>query len=382
MLFSLLAATSTPAGGTIYQFLHDHGLSDGTAHTVQALSVGPLRIAVVLVVAFFLTRLVPRTTSRLVRSLQLRAPARLTSVRATERAGTVGLVLGSIFRTIVWVIAFLTILGIIGINLGPFVATATVIGAAVGFGAQSLVKDFLSGLLIVIEDQYGVGDTITTNDLTGTVEGLNLRTTRVRVVDGTVWYIANGEIRKVGNSSEGFSQAVVDVVVPPGTDLSRVVALAREEAAAFGADEEWQGKILESPNVLGVQGVAADGVTIRVVAKTAVGDNAPVARALRGRITERLRREGVAWVSGAADHGGEETPGDEAAAGAGAGAAPGGAGAIGAGADGAGAGGAAGEAGAIGAAGAAGAGRAGAEEAPAEAPATVSAAEAPRSGHA
>ncbi len=308
MLFSLLAATSTPAGGTIYQFLHDHGLSDGTAHTIQALSVGPLRIAVVVVTAFFVTRLVPRATSRLVRSLQLRAPARLTSVRASERAGTVGVVLGSIFRTIVWVIAFLTILGIIGINLGPFVATATVIGAAVGFGAQSLVKDFLSGMLIVIEDQYGVGDTITTNDLTGTVEGLNLRTTRVRVVDGTVWYIANGEIRKVGNSSEGFSQAVVDVVVPPGTDLSRVVELATEEAARFGADKDWQGKILEPPSVLGVQGVAADGVTIRVVVKTAVGDNAPVARALRARITERLRREGVAWVSGAADHGGEEGP--------------------------------------------------------------------------
>jgi small-conductance mechanosensitive channel len=303
----LSAAVASSSGGTIYQFLIDHGVSDGTAHTVQSLSIGPLRIAVVVITAYFLTRMVPRGTRRLVRSLQLRAPARLTSARASERAGTVGTVLGSIFRTIVWVIAGLTMLGILGINLGPFVATATVIGAAVGFGAQSLVKDFLSGLLIVVEDQYGVGDTITTNDITGTVEGLNLRTTRVRTVEGTVWYIANGEIRKVGNGSEGFTQAVVDIVVPPGTDLSRVEELAAEEAAAFGADEEWQGKVLEPPQVLGVQGVAADGVTIRVVAKTAVGTNAPVARALRASIVERLRREGVAWEAAGAPHDG--TPG-------------------------------------------------------------------------
>ncbi|MDQ6614302.1 MAG: mechanosensitive ion channel family protein [Actinomycetota bacterium] len=300
----LSAATPSPTGGTVYQFLVDHGVGTSTAHTVQSLSVGPLRIMVVLLTAVFVTRMVPRATRRLVRSLQLRAPARLTSVRASERAGTVGAVLESIFRTIVWIIAFLTILGIVGINLGPFVATATVIGAAVGFGAQSLVKDFLSGLLILIEDQYGVGDTITTNDITGIVEGVNLRTTRVRTVEGTVWYVANGEIRKVGNSSEGYSQAIVDVVVPPGTDVSRVEELAKEEAAEFAAEEEWQGKFLEAPAVLGVQGVAADGITIRVVAKTAVGNNAPVARELRARVIERLRREGVAWDGAApADQG-------------------------------------------------------------------------------
>src|ERR1700738_265090 len=105
----LFAATTSPIGGTVYQFLVDHGVSDGTAHTVQTLSIGPLRIAVVVLSAYFVTRMVPRATSRLVRSLQLRAPARLTSARASERATTVGTVLGSIFRTIVWTIAFLTI---------------------------------------------------------------------------------------------------------------------------------------------------------------------------------------------------------------------------------------------------------------------------------
>lgn len=294
-----------PGVGTVYQFLRDLGASDGTAHTVQSLSIGPLRIAVVLILAYLLTRMVPRGSRRLVQSLQLRGPTVLTSARARDRAGTVGAVLTSIFRTIVWVVALLTILGIIGINLGPFVATATVIGAAVGFGAQSLVKDFLSGLLIVVEDQYGVGDTITTGDITGVVESLNLRTTRVRSIDGTVWYVANGEIRKVGNSSEEYGQAVVDIVVPPGTDLNRAQALAEDEASAFATDPAWEGKILASPRVLGVQGIAADGVTMRVTAKTPVGDNPGVARALRARITERLRREGVAWPAPAAGAAGE-----------------------------------------------------------------------------
>ncbi|MDP9075433.1 MAG: mechanosensitive ion channel family protein, partial [Actinomycetota bacterium] len=213
----------TRTGGTIHQMLNSLGGGDVAANAV--------RIVAVFGVAFLVTRLVPRACRRLVRALQLHGPTRLTSPRADNRATTVGAVLASIFRAIVWVIAFLTALGSVGINLGPFVATATVIGAAVGFGAQSLVKDFLSGLLILLEDQYGVGDSITVADVTGTVEGVNLRTTRVRSQDGVVWFIANGEIRKVGNSSEGYNQAVVDVVVPVGTDLARAEQLAGEEAA-------------------------------------------------------------------------------------------------------------------------------------------------------
>jgi len=274
-------------GGTFQELVNRLGGSNTVANL--------LRILLVLVLAFATTRLMPRLSRRLVRSLQLHAPLRLTSPRAEGRAATIGAVLASIFRVLVWMIAFLTVLGIININLGPFVATATVIGAAVGFGAQSLVKDFLSGILILIEDQYGVGDSITVGDTTGTVEGLSLRTTRVRGLDGMVWYIANGEIRKVGNSSEGYNQAVVDIVVPPGTDLARAEQLASEEAAALASEDGWKDSVLEPPAVLGVQAVAADGVTLRVVAKTAAGEHFRVARELRTRILERFRREGVAW---------------------------------------------------------------------------------------
>jgi len=277
----------------------------GGSNTVANL----LRILVVVTIAFVVTRLMPRLSRRLVKSLQLHAPLRLTSPRAEGRAATVGAVLASIFRVIVWLVAFLTILGIVRINLAPFVATATVIGAAVGFGAQSLVKDFLSGILILLEDQYGVGDSITVMDVTGTVEGLNLRTTRVRGLDGMVWFVANGDIRKVGNSSEGYNQAVVDIVVPPGTDLVRAEQLAEEEATALAAEEGWSTAILEPPAVLGVQAVAADGVTLRVIAKTSAGDHFRVARELRSRILERFRREGVAWSPTAANDGTEPPPG-------------------------------------------------------------------------
>jgi small-conductance mechanosensitive channel len=205
--------------------------------------------------------------------------------------------LASVFRAIVWSIAFLTILGVVRINLAPFVATATVVGAAVGFGAQSLVKDFLSGLLIVIEDQYGVGDSVTLGDTSGTVEGVSLRTTRIRAFDGVVWYVPNGEIRKVGNSSEGYNQAVVDIDVPAGTDLTRVAEIATAEASAMVSEPEWQEVILEPPVYWGVQEQTHESVTVRIVARTKAGEHLRTARAMRSRLVERLRREGVAWAT-------------------------------------------------------------------------------------
>jgi moderate conductance mechanosensitive channel len=291
-----LLALCPPGGGSIHELACRLGAGDSLAKSAQDLLAGPLRIVLVLVTAFVVTRFVPRMARRLVRSLEIRTPLRRTSLVAANRAATIASVLASVFRAIVWALACLTILGVVRINLAPFVATATVIGAAVGFGAQSLVKDFLSGLLIVIEDQYGVGDSVTIGDTSGTVEGVSLRTTRVRALDGVVWYIPNGEIRKVGNSSEGYNQAVVDVVVPAGTDVDRASELAGEEANAMAADPGWRDVILEPPAVWGVQDQTHDAVTIRLVARTEVGEHLRTARAMRTRIIERLRREGVAWA--------------------------------------------------------------------------------------
>jgi moderate conductance mechanosensitive channel len=284
-----------PSVGSIHDLARRVGLNESLATAAQNFLPGPLRILIIILVAFLVTRVVPRACRRLVRSLQLRTPLRRATVRADNRASTVAGVLASVFRAIVWGIAFLTVLGAVGINLAPFVATATVIGAAVGFGAQSLVKDFLSGLLIVIEDQYGVGDSVTIGDTSGTVEGVSLRTTRVRSLDGLVWFIPNGEIRKVGNSSEGYNQAIVDIAVPPGTDLTRAGELAEGEACAIAAESQWRDVILEPPAFWGVQEQTHEAVTIRIVTRTKAGEHARVAREMRTRITERLRRDGVAW---------------------------------------------------------------------------------------
>jgi small conductance mechanosensitive channel len=294
MTAGVLAATST-SGGSIAELFRRLGASDSLAHTAQVLLIGPVRVLIVLALAFAVTRLVPRFARRVARGLQLRSPVRLPSPRADGRTATIAAVMASVFRVVVWVVALLTILGIFGINLGPFVATATVIGATVGFGAQTLVRDFLSGVLIVAEDQYGVGDSITVADTTGTVEGLNLRTTKVRSLDGVVWYIPNGDIRKVGNNSDTYNQAVVDTLVPTGTDLVTAGELIEDEARTVAAEPAWHDVLLGEPVFWGAVSQTADGVTLRLVVRTRAGQALRTGRALRERFVERLRREGVAW---------------------------------------------------------------------------------------
>jgi small conductance mechanosensitive channel len=294
MTTGVLAAATT-SGGSIADLFRRFGASDSLAHTAQVLLIGPVRVIIVLALAFALTRLVPRLARRLARGLQLRSPVRLPSPRADGRTATIASVMASIFRVVVWVVAVLSILGIFGVNLAPFVATATVIGATVGFGAQALVRDFLSGVLILAEDQYGVGDSITVADTSGTVEGLNLRTTRVRSLDGVVWYIPNGEIRKVGNSSDAYNQAVVDTLVPPGTDLVRAGEVMEDEARTVVADPAWRDVVLAEPVFLGAVSQGTDGVTLRLVVRTQAGQGLRTGRALRERITQRLLQEGVAW---------------------------------------------------------------------------------------
>lgn len=294
-------ATTSPAAandhGLIHQLLVDWGVSSNTAHTAQQWTAGPLKVVVILAIAFFLTRLESRLSRRIATGLRLVSPVRPGTPRGTARAKTIAGVVSAILRTIIWVVAWLTIFGELGLHLTPFVATATVIGAAVGFGAQTLVKDFLSGLLILAEDQYGVGDNIVVGTTTGTVEGVTLRVTRIRSVDGVVWYVPNGDIRTVGNNSEGDSQALVEVVVPLGTDLVAAGRVAEDEARSLSADPAWAALIVGEPTFAGVADVDADGVTLRLMARTAPGVHLRVARELRLRILEGLRRNGLAWTA-------------------------------------------------------------------------------------
>ncbi len=287
--------------GVIYHALCGLGVSPSRAHSVEVYAVGPLRILLVVVLAFLLSRLVRGLSRRLVKSLRLVSPLVRATPRGEDRARTLAGVFSSLFRAVIWIVALLTILGELNINLTPFVATATVIGAAVGFGAQTLVKDFLSGVLILAEDQYGVGDSIVVGAgpaaTTGTVEGVNLRTTRLRGLDGVVWYVPNGDIRTVGNNTENDSQALVDIVVPHGTDLAAAGASAEAAATALAEEPAWQNVFIGRPVFAGVESANQDGVTLRVMAWTKPGQHLRAARELRLRVLQRLREDGVAWAA-------------------------------------------------------------------------------------
>jgi small-conductance mechanosensitive channel len=279
--------------GYLYELLRELGLGDFGARTWEFLLVRPLKIALLVVAGIVLSRLAVRAVRRFVRTLHARSPVRTGSVRAEQRVATLGDVLTGLVRAVVWLVVVLVVLGEVGVDLAPLLAGAGIAGIAIGFGAQSLVKDFLSGFFILLEDQYGVGDVINLGDATGTVEDITLRVTRLRATDGTVWFVPNGEIKRVGNTSMEWSRALIDVLIAYDSDLPKVTAAIGDVARDFAADEDWAPSVLEPPEVWGVQAMAADGLTIRLVVKTAPRQQYAVARELRGRITDRLRREGV-----------------------------------------------------------------------------------------
>jgi small-conductance mechanosensitive channel len=282
-----------PAHGYLYRLLLRLGFSEFAAETGEFVLVRPLKILLIVVVTIVVARLGGRALRKTVRTFRAKAPMTTTSVRAEQRAQTLGDVLASGFRAVVWTIAVMVVLGEVGIDLAPLLAGAGIAGIAIGFGAQSLVKDVISGLFVLLEDQYGVGDVVTVEGATGTIEDLTLRVTRLRSVDGTVWFVPNGEIRKVGNASMEWSRALIDVLVPYDADLDLVRRVIREESEAFALDPVWSARVLEPPELWGVQSMEANHLIIRLVVKTAPREQFGVARELRGRITDRLRREGV-----------------------------------------------------------------------------------------
>lgn len=272
------------SNGYISDLLNSLGLSK--------LLGAPVAIVIILVVAFLLSRLASRASHRWVEALIARSALPGRTARSAGRARTLAGVAASIVRVVVWTFAGLLVLGQLDVNLGPFIAGASVVGFALGFGAQSLVKDFLSGFFILAEDQYGVGDVVTLGDSTGTVEEISLRVTRFRGTDGTVWFIPNGEIKKVGNSAKEWSRAIVDVVLTTGADAAAATAAIADEITRFGDDPAWAEVLLDRPEVLGVEDIGPEGTTVRVSVRTVPERRASVARELRARIGTRLRHDG------------------------------------------------------------------------------------------
>ncbi len=285
--------TPLSSDGYLYRLFRELGMSRKGALTSEFLILGPLRIVGIAILAFVIARVGRRLIRRAVTAARLRAPKRTRSTRTEQRARTVGEAIGSFWVAIVSVLATLMVLEQVGINLGPLVAGAGIAGIALAFGAQTLIRDYLSGLFILLEDQYGVGDVITIGASTGTVEDVNLRVTRMRSADGTVWFVPNSEVRVVGNLSMEWSRAIVDVTLAYDNDIPGVLELLSREVRAFGNEAQWSSLLLEPPEVQGVHSMGADGVTIRIVAKTAPRKQWEVARELRARVTQLMRRDGM-----------------------------------------------------------------------------------------
>jgi moderate conductance mechanosensitive channel len=297
--------------------------SEWLARGVDFFLARPLRIALVIVVALVVNHLVQRGIRRFITGLELSATRALSrpqrsaasgpfvlssplNARGRQRAETLGLVLRSLAKAIIGVIAGLLVLGEIGVNLGPLIAGAGIVGIALGFGSQTLVRDFLSGIFMLIEDQFGVGDIIDAGDATGTVEGISLRTTRIRDVEGTVWHIPNGEIKRVGNFSQEWSRALLDIEVAYDTDIGRAETVIKRVADELWRSDRYPGSILGEPDVWGVQTLGASGIVIRLVVKTKPADQWKVLRSLRREIKDAFDAEGIeipfpqqtVWVRG------------------------------------------------------------------------------------
>lgn len=271
----------------------------------------PIRIAFIVALAWVLSKLAQRAIARFTRgiatvrsadrlkSLRERGPGRVLieekqSLRAEARARTISLVLRSVAAAVIWTFTSLTVLGQLGIDLGPLIAGAGIGGIALGFGAQSVVKDFLSGLFMLIEDHYGVGDVIDVGAATGTVEEVSLRSTTIRDVHGTVWHIPNGEIARIGNFSQLWSRALIDIEVAYDTDLRRAMEVMQRVADEMWEDPEWGGdELMDQPSVWGVQSLGASGIAVRLAVKTEPSMQWGVERELRIRLKEAFDEAGI-----------------------------------------------------------------------------------------
>lgn len=274
----------------VYEATENEALAEALTWIVHR----PLKIIAICLLAWLGNRLAKRVINRVVDGLDPTTPtlgvtvSPEASVRAQARARTVSTVLAGLATAVIYTIAFLTILGEFDISLGPLLAGAGIAGVALGFGAQSMVKDFLAGFFMVVEDQFGVGDVIDVGEATGTVERLTLRATQLRSVDGTVWHVPNGVIQRVGNKSQQWARALLDVSVAYGTDLRKAQDVIKATADALWHDDDWNHALLEEPELWGVEMLAADSVDIRLVLKTQPGEQWRVMRELRIRLKEAL----------------------------------------------------------------------------------------------
>lgn len=288
-----------------YQWTNNDFLSRSADTIVDRTVTITLIVLFALLVRHLLHRAIRRvvdgaTESRVSQLLITRVPRRaraaaapLVSARRSQRARTIASVLRSMSSTVVLVIALAMILDEFGVALGPILASAGILGVALGFGAQNLVRDFLSGIFVLLEDQLGVGDVVDLGEASGTVEAVGLRITTVRDAHGTVWYVRNGEILRVGNKSQGHAVAVVDLPLAHSADTAEATALADRVAKERVGQADITDDVLEPPVVLGVERVGPEGVTLRLTARVHAGKQFAVQRALNAAIIDAFEDAGV-----------------------------------------------------------------------------------------
>ncbi|WP_442819207.1 mechanosensitive ion channel family protein [Streptomyces sp. NBC_01236] len=272
------------------------------------LSIG-LRVLLILVIAGVLRVVVRRAITKLIEHMNHTAQAvdgtalggLLVNVeRRRQRSQAIGSVLRSVASFLIMGTAALMILGTFEINLAPLLASAGVAGVAIGFGARNLVTDFLSGVFMILEDQYGVGDTIDAGVASGEVVEVGLRVTKLRGDNGEIWYVRNGEVKRIGNLSQGWATAGVDVTVRASEDLDRVQSVLNEVAETMSKEEPWNERLWGPIEVLGLDSVLLDSMVVRVSAKTMPGKALSVERELRWRIKRAFDAADIRIVGGPA----------------------------------------------------------------------------------
>ncbi|MCF2531699.1 mechanosensitive ion channel family protein [Yinghuangia soli] len=268
----------------------------------EALVVTPIRILVIIIVALILRAITRKMITQLIARMAndgSNGSGRpvtgflLNAERRRQRAETVGSVMRSMASFVILGIATLLVLSELNVNLAPLLASAGIAGVAIGFGARNLVTDFLSGMFMILEDQYGVGDLVDAGPASGTVIEVGLRITKLRDVDGTVWYVRNGEIKRVGNRSQGWGTAKVDVQVGYREDVEKVRDLIVTATEQLADDEQWNETVWGPGEVIGMESVTAESVVLQVQIKTMPGQELPVARELRGRLKHAFDDAGV-----------------------------------------------------------------------------------------
>ncbi len=312
-----LASACGSEPGFICEWIWDASGNERLAEIVAWSLERPLKVVLILLAAVVVNRLLKNTidgvVSRLVESRSEdenatesealvarvgRRARKMTRIheraeRSRQRART----LGGLFRTTatvaVYVLAVLLALGEIGFDLGPLIAGAGIVGFAVGFGAQSMVSDFIAGVFILVEDQYAEGDFVDLGDASGTVERVNLRTTVLRDINGALWFVPNGEIRRTCNSSQQWGRAVLDVDVAYDTDIDLAASVIKQVADELWRENLESATILEEPEIWGVQNFGADSISIRLAVKTEAGEQWATGRQIRARLKKAFDANGI-----------------------------------------------------------------------------------------